>query len=249
VNADAECILAGLSAVRLERERRAGRPDLARAVIAVKAYQHARFAHTYADLMAEPRYARAAEFFLNDLYGPADFTDRDAQFARIVPALVRLFPRDIVGTVSELAQLHSLSEGLDSRMGGAWLESQPSRPCPPLCAGADYGRLWRQVGGVDERERQIVLMGSVGAALDRYTRNPLLRQSLRLMRGPASAAGLGALQRFLENGFDTFRGMRGAEIFLSTVGTRERTLARVLFAGGDAPDVVLSGPVGRDGPA
>jgi hypothetical protein len=237
VNAEGERILAGLTAVRVERERRAVQPALGRAVVAVKAYQHARFAHTYADLMATPRYAQAAEFFLTDLYGPADFADRDAQFARIVPALVRLFPRDIVGTVSDLAQLHAISEGLDSRMGDVWLGLQGlTRPLQ----GEDYGVLWRAVGDVEGRERQISLMGSVGSALDRYTRNPLLRQSLRLMRGPAAAAGLGALQRFLENGFDTFRNMKGAGHFLETVGARERSLARLLFEGGAAPDVAVA---------
>jgi hypothetical protein len=78
----------------------------------------------------------------------------------------------------------------------------------------------------------------VGSALDRYTRNPLLRHSLRLMRGPASAAGLGALQHFLETGFDTFREMRGAAYFLDTVAQRERRLAAQLFAGGDVQAVL-----------
>jgi hypothetical protein len=59
-------------------------------------------------------------------------------------------------------------------------------------------------------------MLAVGTALDRYTRNPLLRHSLRLMRGPAQAAGLGVLQAFLERGFDTFGEMRGATEFLQT---------------------------------
>ena len=58
----------------------------------------------------------AARFFLDDLYGPRDFSERDAQFARIVPALVRLFPHEIVGTVQALAALHALSERLDSAM-------------------------------------------------------------------------------------------------------------------------------------
>jgi hypothetical protein len=71
----------------------------------------------------------------------------------------------------------------------------------------------------------------VGSALDRYTRNVLLRNSLRLMRGPASAAGLGSLQRFLESGFDTFKSMRGASEFLETVALRERRLASELFTG------------------
>lgn len=198
-------------------------PGLAAAVAAVKAFQHKRFECGYADLLADPRYAGAARFFLDDLYGPADFSDRDAQFVRIVPALVRLFPREIVGTVAELAELHALSERLDTAMGATGV---------PLDMGSvEYAAAWRAVAEPASRERQIALMVSVGAALDRYTRNLLLRQSLRVMRRPAQAAGLGALQQFLERGFDTFRAMRGAEDFLALIAARERALAQALFDG------------------
>ena len=53
-----------------------------------------------------------------------------------------------------------------------------------------------------------------------------------MMRGPAAAAGLAELQHFLEQGFDTFKAMRGAEDFLGTVREREQALASALF---DAP--------------
>jgi hypothetical protein len=72
-------------------------------------------------------------------------------------------------------------------------------------------------------------MQHVGRSLDGLTRNPLLRHSLRLMRAPARAAGMAALQTFLEAGFDTFRAMRGADEFLELVGRRERALASALF--------------------
>jgi hypothetical protein len=230
----ADRILQGLRAVAAERALRASDAPLDAAVRAIKLYQHARFGMTYADLMAQPRYARAAEFFLTDLYGPADFADRDAQFARIVPALVRLFPEHIVHTVSELAELHALSERLDTAMARAWRARAPDAAAP---GGAAYGLAWRDVGEPLSRERQIGLMVSVGQALDRYTRNAWLRQTLRLMRGPASAAGLAALQGFLERGFDTFRDMAGAEFFLDTIASRERALALRLFGGDPAPDL------------
>jgi len=212
--------------VEAARAQRHGDAVLAAAVAAVKGFQHARFEATYADLLANPRYTRAARFFLEDLYGPGDFTQRDAQFARVVPALVRLFPAELVGTVLQLAQLHALSERLDSAMAAAVGEA-------PL-DGRSYGFAWRMVGESEARRRQIDLMLAVGTALDRYTRSTLLRHTLRLMRGPAQAAGLGALQSFLESGFDTFKGMGGAGGFLATIEQRERALAEHLFAGGDA---------------
>ena len=222
---DGTAILEYLRQVAVERQGRTQDAALAQRTKAVKDYQHRRFARTYADLMASPRYARAARFFLDDLYGPHDFSDRDDQFARIVPGLVRLFPHEIVGTVRSLAELHALSETMDSRMARVLAEADID--------AARYLAAWQAVGEPASRDRQIVLMLDVGRALDRYTRNPVLRHSLRLMRGPARAAGLGALQTFLETGFDTFREMRGAADFLSTVATRERALASALF-GGDA---------------
>jgi hypothetical protein len=50
------------------------------------------------------------------------------------------------------------------------------------------------------------------------------------MRAPARAAGLGELQRTLESGFDTFRGMKGAQEFIAIIDERERDFARALFA-------------------
>lgn len=215
-------ILKDLAAVVAERQLRADDAAWAARVEAVKRYQQRRFELTYADLLIHPRYAGASNFFLNELYGPSDFTQRDEQFARIVPALVRLFPAEVVGTVQALAALHALSEQLDSRMG----RLISGGPVDAAC----YARAWQQCADAPRRERQIALLEQVGHALDALTRNALLRHSLRAMRGPARAAGLAALHQFLESGFETFRGMRGADEFLALIGHRERALAAALFS-------------------
>lgn len=215
-------ILAHLQSVAEERALRAAQPELGQRVVAIKRYQQLRFEQTYADLLAHPRYAGASNFFLEELYGPSDFTQRDAQFARIVPALVRLFPAEVVETVEALAALHALSERFDTAMGRALAS--------PNCDAEAYARAWQACGDSTGRERQIGLMHRVGQSLDALTGNPLLRHSLRLMRAPARAAGMAALQTFLEAGFDTFRAMRGAGEFLDLVDARERALARMLFS-------------------
>ena len=60
----------------------------------------------------------------------------------------------------------------------------------------------------------------------------MLRNALRLMRGPARAAGLAEVQRSLETGFDVFRAMKGAQEFIALIDSRERALAASLFAAG-----------------
>lgn len=221
MNPQVQAILDLLSQVDAQRAQRAADPALAARVQAVKHYQHERFQHTYADLLVQPRYAQATRFFLEELYGPEDFTRRDTQFKRVVPGLVRLFPREVVLTVQTLGELHALSESLDTAMGRAV-------PDGPVDLKA-YAAAWQSVGRPADREAQIALMRRVADALDAYTRNPLLRHSLRLMRTPARLAGLPELQAFLEAGFDTFREMRGAQQFLDTVVQREQAIAAWLF--------------------
>jgi hypothetical protein len=216
-------ILQSLGSVARERARREADRELAARVVALKSYQQLRFVDSYHDLLADPRYAAAARFFLEELYGPSDFSERDAQFARIVPAVSRLFAPEIVQTVSLLAELHALSESLDTDMG-AGLDT------PAIDAPA-YVRAWQTTARAPDRERQIALTLSIGEALERYTRSSMMTMSLRLMRAPARAAGLGDLQRFLERGFDTFKAMNGAETFLRTIAQRERAfIARVFDA-------------------
>jgi hypothetical protein len=226
MSADAKSILIQLDVVERERSARSADPVLAETVVALKSYQQRRFAGTYADLLSNLRYAPAARFFLDELYGPRDFSSRDAQFARVVPAMVRLFPAEIVRTVQTLADLHALSETLDTLMA----RRLRGRTIDRLA----YVDAWQHVGDPARRERQIALTLTVGSDLDRLTRKPLLRGALanrrQELRRPAKAAGLPALQAFLEEGFDTFKAMGGAAEFLSTVGQRERALAQALFS-------------------
>ena len=211
-----------LGIVDAERQRRAAQPGLAEKVTALKTFQQRRFARTYADLLLSARYGAAARFFLDELYGPSDFTTRDAQFARVAPTIARAFPAAIAETVTLLAELHALSETLDTAMG---LQLAHAR-----ITATDYIGAWQGVDRARDRERQIGLTLGIAAQLDRSTRLPLLRNALRLMRGPARAAGLSELQRTLETGFDTFRAMKGAAEFIALIGARERALAADLFA-------------------
>lgn len=219
-------ILRDLQTVEALRSERARDGALCLAVQGVKRYQQARFTASYADLLASPRYGAAARFFLDDLYGPRDFAQRDAQFARIVPSLVRLFPADVVTTVATLGRLHALSETLDSAMGHALVRLGGS----DAVDAARYVQAWQAVGQPAERERQIALTGEVGHALEAYVRHPVLRGTLRMMRGPARLAGLASLQTFLEAGFDAFASMRGAQDFLASIAAREQALAQALFS-------------------
>ncbi|WP_119157013.1 FFLEELY motif protein [Caldimonas tepidiphila] len=216
-------ILHSFDTVRVERERRRCDQDLDDRVLAVKRYQQRRFLTTYADLLADPRHAQATRFFLEEVYGPRDFSRRDRQFCSLVPTLTRIFPQRVVDTIGLMGELHALTEVLDSRVAEAAL------PCGMLDARG-YLRAWQRGCRPEERETQLRLVLAVGESLDAHTRVPLLRQSLQWVQRPAEAAGFGELHRMLLAGYDSFRAMGSARDFLQAVAQRERRLAARLFA-------------------
>ncbi len=199
----------------------------------LRAWQSARFARTYPDLLASDRYRLAAEFFLSDLYGPKDFSHRDEELERILPMLGKLLPAAGVHTIALGMELDILSETFDIAMARALLAQGPS-----LKSGiseAAYAKAYRTCDDRPGREAQIDLLIQIGATLDRVTRKPLLKAAIGLMKGPAHAAGLGALHDFLARGFQAFERMKGATEFLDIIRAREILILQRLFAGHKTP--------------
>ena len=217
-----------LERARALHEERAASPELAAALDRLALWQSRRLYATYADLAREPRYARAIEFFQTDLYGPGDFSRRDADLARVVPLMVRILPEGVIATIADAMELSTLSRELDR----ALLEKLPT---PAPLSVATYCAAYRALANRGARERQIGLIVAVGRALDQYVGKTLIRSALAAMRQPARAAGLSALQGFLERGFAAFRQMRGADEFLAAVETREIAVMTAIFGGDRAP--------------
>ncbi len=226
----AETIRIAVAQVAQTRQDAGTHPPLGAAISWVKHFQSKRFAVTYSDLIAGDQYRAATRFFLEELYSDASYEERDTQFSRVAGALQRLLPRPALSTAVALAQLHALSERIDHAMGHALLLGLNAAESDDA---SRYIHAWRSVGRRTDREAQLQAVLKIGADLDRLTRTPGLRLLLKMMRGPAYAAGLGALQRFLEAGFDTFASMGkrqpGASGFLAIVGERESKLIDLLF--------------------
>ena len=233
-----QTIQAAVEKVDQLRQLATDTPGLTQAVSEIKAFQAQRFTGTYFDLLHTPQYQPATQFFLEELYSENDYSQRDAQFSRIAGTLERMFPKQVVQTAMSLAQLHSLTEDLDLAMAQSWLSA--------AIAADDterYITTWHKVGRRADRDAQLSGSLAVGQELVTLTRTPGLRMALKMMRKPASLAGMAALQHFLESGFDTFAAMtpkksskngepEGTAYFLETVKNREAALINQLF---DAP--------------
>lgn len=208
-------------------------------LLALRAWQARRLAASYRDIRNTQPFAAACEFFLADLYGEGDFTDRDRAVERVVPIMLRLLPEGVLASLARAIELNALSHELDYQMAAA---------LPARCTRAeaitdmDYAQAYRMAAERAARRRQLALLLVLGRELDRLVRKPMLSELLHLCRWPARMAGLGALQSFLERGFDAFGKLGGAGRFLGIILRRERAfmvaIERVL-ASADGVDLQL----------
>ncbi len=212
----------------VKAERQDSRRDAARhaARTALKQFQSVRLSRTHADLLAARDTGAAAQFFLEELYGARDLSQRDIDLERIIPTLQKILTVDALHAITEAIVLDALSERLDTAMalelGARFTDAQ-------------YAAAYRSATSRAERERQIELVQQLGDALVKLVRIPFLCTMLKVMRKPAQLAGLGDLQRFLEQGFNTFKAMKAPRQFVSSIVRREREVMANIYAGKAKP--------------
>jgi hypothetical protein len=217
-------------------------PMFRESLTALKRFQADRLARTHRDLLESPRYRLATRFFLEDLYGEKDFSQRDAELGRVIPTLTRFLPDQALTTIADAIELDALSEYLDQKMALEGLETQ----------GADwsserYGQAYRAVAnqtgigfdgttsGSTFRARQLGLVPKIGQTLDKLVKNPFLGGLLAGMAGPARLAGVPTMHDFLTRGFKAFQSMRGAQDFIAKIDERERALSDRILGGEGIP--------------
>lgn len=211
-----------LQAVAAERLAARREPALLAARTALKQYQGARLARSHADLLADKNTGDAAQFFLEELYGSHDLSQRDVDLGRIIPTLQKMLTYEALNTITEAIVLDALSEQLDTAM---------ARVLGTEFTEGMYIAAYRTATTRADRERQLQLVQELGDSLCGLVRIPLLAMTLSIMKGPARVAGLAGLHKFLERGFTTFKKMRKPRDFVSTIVARERQVMEHIFEG------------------
>jgi hypothetical protein len=193
-------------------------------------WQRQRLAQSYTDLISQESYQPACAFFLDDLYGGMDFLKRDQEVARVMSVLVRFLPGNALQTMADAFELQALSLEFDIEM------AEKLHSADPLSLDViSYGVIYRACGKRALRERQIQLIRDMGNELSKLVHKGLVVRLIRLMRGPAYAAGFEALQSFLESGVVSFRQLEDPVYFVNTIYEREWLSMQKLFAGDADP--------------
>ena len=192
----------------------------------LRRWQAQRLRTSFARFLDDPSRRPAAEFFLTDVYGDHDFSRRDADIARVLPAMQTLLPSALLVTVADAIELGALTQAFDLRMADYLQGIAPRRRALDT---ALYAQAYRECGLPRLRARQIALIADVGNGLAQALRMRGVATLLRLSRVPARAAGLSELQGFLERGFEAFAALGDAPRFVEEIRREETRFSRELF--------------------
>jgi hypothetical protein len=199
-------------------------PDVAR----LRAWQSERLARTYHDLLNSERYRLACEFFLEDIYGPYDFSQRDHDIEQMYGLARRFLPDAMLKPMAVTVELHHLSETLDRQLLDVLLNQLGvTDTITPVL----YAEGYRRCDNYDERVRQIDLIEQICELIDGIVRNPLTGPALSVAKRPLRSAGHTALVDFVERGYTSFKHMHGSQHFRATIRRRELNLLDRMYAG------------------
>ena len=213
---------------RLEMGRRekAGEAPLDPQLLALRRWQSQRLAQTHADLLRSDRYGLACRFFLTDIYGPRDYSQRDQDLLQVYNAVKPFLPKRIVETMKLTLDLNVLTGRLDNLLRQTLFEQMEISEI----THGHYAEAYRLCDNYDDRVKQIDLIVDLGDHLDQLSRTPFVSFTLRLARAPARFTGWAELQDFLERGFQSFKRMRGAAPFLQAIDRREKEILDRIYA-------------------
>jgi len=191
--------------------------DFQRLKRALQAFQAARLNATYADLKNDPQYEKIGGFFFEKLYAPEDFSFRDASIKKLQKVLKGKVYKGMVAAVSQVIELHELSDRLDDRMVDGLLAAGVG----PDMNMDQYQAIYRSLDNYDERIYQINLSTEVTRAFHTLSKKWIVALSLKTVHTTAHMIGMGKIIDFIYEGYEGFRSIKSIDFFVNTVQERE----------------------------
>jgi hypothetical protein len=168
------------------------------------------------DLHAREGYADAIDFVMNDLAG-VGISNRDHDLERVARLITSMLPLQALRSIAAAAELNARVLRINTAICRCLLTDGR---LPEKISERAYCIACREASSLDECVELVHLITDLGKSLESLVRIPMIGLTLRAMHTPARAAGFGALQKFLEDGFFTFRQIPDIDHFLEEIRVR-----------------------------
>lgn len=186
---------------------------------AVQTFQQNRLKAAYDDLLTDSQYGPVAAFFFSEVYAPKDFSDRNHAVRELHHKLRGQIHDGIFKTVSDVIELHEMSEALDERMAST---------LRAMGAGTDfddydYACAYRRLDNEAERHAHLSLVLDTIRSFHELSRSWSIGLSLRAAGAAARLLGVGHIMAFIREGYNSFRAIQNIEILLQVIKAREKS--------------------------
>ena len=181
----------------------------------------------FEDMQARRDQGAAVAFIISDLAG-VEISQRDREFAKVVPMMIRMLPKSVLASAAAAMRLNAavlennlaICQALDAAnlLSGNVTEREYAEACRCVTTYAECMEL-------------VDLTVQLGHELQHAIGIPMIGVTLRAMRAPSRLAGIGALQAFLEKGFQTFSALEDVDEFLSEIERRMEDIFRRIYRG------------------
>jgi hypothetical protein len=198
----------------------------------LRSWQSERLKRTYADLLADERYAPACQFFLSDIYAAQDFSQRDHDVEELYALATRFVPAPMLSLVADAIELNRLTSALDMRLLEALVDdSGVLDEISPVMYSAGY----RACNNYGERLHQIDLIARILREVGDGAGKPLVTVTLKAARLPSQHFGWEELYDMLVRGQAAFCRLGRKNKLADIIRKRETRILDQIFSGESVP--------------
>lgn len=198
----------------------------------LRTWQVERFKRTYSDLLADKQYRQAFLFFLNDIYGPHDFSGRDQDVEQLHSIISGYLPSSLVNLLADIITLNNLTNILDKKLLQVLVDNLN---VAEELSSYSYAQAYQMCDNYDEREHQIALTVNLFGEIVTEVDSPMVGLTLKMVKRPARRAGWYDLYGFLERGFAAFKPIRDVTPLINIIKERELRILNRIYNGDTDP--------------
>lgn len=190
-----------------------------------------RIQDTHHLLFNEPKHQLMAQYFINRLYGGAEFDDLAVQIERLLKyahKAEKIIPENAIQTGLKSVGLAVLAMQLDEQVAKQLLKDYPvNQPIDD-----EMMRLTLiKVDQAEARKQQLDMLDDLGISLDKYMRSFIMHTAFKMCKGTASKYKFELMYDFIGEGFLAMKPMKSAANFIARFTEKERLIIDNVHAG------------------
>lgn len=199
-------------------------PILKQRLNEAQAWLKNRIQDTHHLLFNEPKHQLMAQYFINRLYGGAEFDDLAVQIERLLKyahKAEKIIPENAIKTGLKSVGLAVLAMQLDEQVAKQLLKDYPvDQPIDD-----EMMRLTLiKVDQAEARQQQLNMLDDLGTSLDKYMRSFIMHTAFKMCKGTARKYKFELMYDFIGEGFLAMKPMKSAANFIARFTEKERLI-------------------------